>query len=380
MTYSNMLSLKHTSNSLFSIPGFFTGFGNKCSSDSDSVRSPPSPLDFRVLYNLSNPFSLKSGRPSSQNGNQTKWDCSIEGLGIVNSLSDETKATSEIIGSPKRKNIIFGSQVKTNVSNSSKIYYDSDDCPIKSKSLNRNYITLDPEHQADQVNGFFGSVGRPLESEPSENIASFLLNSSGSSQSGSMYDPNLRFKSLDSVDKTLSSSLVLGRSFQVENSVGFKPSSLPVPIASTHQYASSISAREIELSEDYTCIISHGPKPKTTHIFGDCILECHTNELNNFDEAKLWIESPRVAKYQDRLANEHWDEALRFCYTCKKNLEGEEMYMCRGEKAFCSFDCHSEKIFAEGEIESTCDNSAGSSSESYHEDLFLLGMHCEDIE
>lgn len=56
------------------------------------------------------------------------------------------------------------------------------------------------------------------------------------------------------------------------------------------------------------------------------------------------------------------------------------LIFCRGEKAFCSFDCHSEKIFAEEEIESTCENSAGSSSESYHEDLFLFGMHCEDIE
>ncbi|CAI0629581.1 unnamed protein product [Linum tenue] len=31
----------------------------------------------------------------------------------------------------------------------------------------------------------------------------------------------------------------------------------------------------MELSEDYTCVISHGPIPKTTHIFefDDCIVD-----------------------------------------------------------------------------------------------------------
>ncbi|CAI0423413.1 unnamed protein product [Linum tenue] len=33
------------------------------------------------------------------------------------------------------------------------------------------------------------------------------------------------------------------------------------------------TAGEIELSEDYTCVISHGPIPKTTHIFDDCIID-----------------------------------------------------------------------------------------------------------
>ncbi|KAG6530871.1 FCS-Like Zinc finger 8-like [Zingiber officinale] len=35
----------------------------------------------------------------------------------------------------------------------------------------------------------------------------------------------------------------------------------------------SVSVAELEKSEDYTCIISRGPNPKTTHIFDDCVLE-----------------------------------------------------------------------------------------------------------
>ncbi|XP_042427290.1 FCS-Like Zinc finger 8-like [Zingiber officinale] len=37
--------------------------------------------------------------------------------------------------------------------------------------------------------------------------------------------------------------------------------------------AGSVSVAELEKSEDYTCIISRGPNPKTTHIFDDCVLE-----------------------------------------------------------------------------------------------------------
>jgi len=38
---------------------------------------------------------------------------------------------------------------------------------------------------------------------------------------------------------------------------------------------SSLSVSEMELSEDYTCVISHGPIPKTTHIFDNCIVETY---------------------------------------------------------------------------------------------------------
>ncbi|CAH9132759.1 unnamed protein product [Cuscuta epithymum] len=34
-----------------------------------------------------------------------------------------------------------------------------------------------------------------------------------------------------------------------------------------------LSLSEMELSEDYTCVITHGPNPKTTHIFGNCVVE-----------------------------------------------------------------------------------------------------------
>ncbi|WMV47232.1 hypothetical protein MTR67_040617 [Solanum verrucosum] len=34
-----------------------------------------------------------------------------------------------------------------------------------------------------------------------------------------------------------------------------------------------LSLREMESLEDYTCVITHGPNPKKTHIFDNCVVE-----------------------------------------------------------------------------------------------------------
>lgn len=38
-------------------------------------------------------------------------------------------------------------------------------------------------------------------------------------------------------------------------------------------FTGCLSPREMELSEDYTCVISYGPNPKKTHIFDNCVVE-----------------------------------------------------------------------------------------------------------
>uniref|UniRef100_A0A1J3FNY2 Uncharacterized protein n=1 Tax=Noccaea caerulescens TaxID=107243 RepID=A0A1J3FNY2_NOCCA len=63
------------------------------------------------------------------------------------------------------------------------------------------------------------------------------------------------------------------KSFDSQPNSPSRSSSSPMDIIS------QVYSREMALSEDYTCIISHGPNPKTTHIFGDCILDCDPKEL-----------------------------------------------------------------------------------------------------
>ena len=62
-----------------------------------------------------------------------------------------------------------------------------------------------------------------------------------------------------------------------------------------------LSLSQMELSEEYTRVISHGPNPRTTHIFNNCIVESYCS-------------LPK--KSQPSSGN-----FLSFCYTCKKHLD-----------------------------------------------------------
>ncbi|EOY26719.1 Pre-mRNA cleavage complex 2 protein Pcf11, putative isoform 3 [Theobroma cacao] len=377
---SDTLGLRHISSSLFNIPGFLVGFSTKGSSDSDMVRSPTSPLDLRVFANFSNPFSVRSPRSSSQSGYQKKWDCSKMGLGIVNLLADEIKSDGEDLDSPKRKNIIFGPQVKTKFPSSSRYSHEFLGNSMKSNSLPRNYIIsqLSKDRKPNTNSGgsslVFGNEEVPLEpkSDSSRLSPSFIASTKNCNLSSRSFCSENGTTSLNS------SSLPIGRALQVDDSLLSKPSSLPIPVGHS---IGSLSAHEIELSEDYTCIISHGPNPKTTHIFGDCILECHNTELTNFDKkAEPETKVSQLDKSPETSTPYPSDEFLSFCYSCQKKLEkDEDIYMYRGEKAFCSFDCRSEEIFAE-EMEKTCNNSFnGSPEQSDDEDLFLMAMDDRSI-
>lgn len=90
-----------------------------------------------------------------------------------------------------------------------------------------------------------------------------------------------------------------------------------------------MSFSEMELSEEYTCVIAHGPNPRTTHIFDNCIVESYCSLPNT--------------PYSPSL------NFLSFCHTCKKHLEHtKDIFIYRGEKAFCSQECrHQEMVLDE---------------------------------
>ncbi|CAI0400778.1 unnamed protein product [Linum tenue] len=60
----------------------------------------------------------------------------------------------------------------------------------------------------------------------------------------------------------------------------------------------------MELSEDYTCVISRGANPKTTHIFDNCVVENYFGVSEDSGSAV-----PDNKNF------------LSICYTCKKSLE-----------------------------------------------------------
>lgn len=95
---------------------------------------------------------------------------------------------------------------------------------------------------------------------------------------------------------------------------------------------------EMELSEDYTCVIKHGPNPRTTHIYDNCIVESCGGGGGSPGLKKEYS----AFSYKPNPASESF---LSFCYTCKKNLGQEkDIYIYRGDKAFCSPECRSQEM------------------------------------
>ncbi|KAL2935811.1 Protein MARD1 [Bienertia sinuspersici] len=103
----------------------------------------------------------------------------------------------------------------------------------------------------------------------------------------------------------------------------------------------SLSLSDMELSEDYTCVISHGPNPKTTHIFGNCIVQscCGVVGSSSFSSNR----NGYLSKFGNSIPSH--ENFLSFCHHCKKKLgEGNDIYMYRGEKAFCSQECRCQEM------------------------------------
>ncbi|XVE81639.1 hypothetical protein DITRI_Ditri15bG0081300 [Diplodiscus trichospermus] len=116
-------------------------------------------------------------------------------------------------------------------------------------------------------------------------------------------------------------------------------------LSSPRAITGSLSATEMELSEDYTCVISHGPNPRTTHIFDNCIIESCCGDVG-FSYFR------RENGFLGDGSSKQSESFLSFCYTCKKNLgQGKDIYMYRGEKAFCSRECRYQEMMLEERLE-----------------------------
>ncbi|VVB14125.1 unnamed protein product [Arabis nemorensis] len=90
---------------------------------------------------------------------------------------------------------------------------------------------------------------------------------------------------------------------------------------------------DIEISEDYTCVTSHGSNPKITHFYGDQVLE--TVEHNGMKKGccgnkkeSLFVIAPLELNTADDLIRS--SDFLSFCWSCTKKLGmGKDIYMYR---------------------------------------------------
>ncbi|XP_004501266.1 FCS-Like Zinc finger 10 [Cicer arietinum] len=380
---SHALGRNIKGNSIFNVPCLFVGLGPKGLLDSDSVRSPTSPLDTKVLSNLGNPV-IRNQKSSLFEGNQRSWDCCKVGLGIVESLEDCdcSRICGKILQSPESKSISLSSQmmIKNLICQTCLDSFES------SKSLPKEFCKVVPDTQNGSVihngesNVLFEIGETSLERDESfgrtrsfslESCNPLKVNSGLSTSKTDSHIDDFAVKDVRFQDS--SPPHFIGGS---QNSNISPPSELKsngVLICSSNEILKSLSASEIELSEDYTCVISHGPNPKTTHIFGDCILETHPDVFvkNHFKNEENEKEKEKekengvtlIGNNRLQIPNQYPSSAfLSFCHHCNKKLdEGKDIYIYRGEKAFCSLTCRAMEIMIDEEREKSnthCDENS----------------------
>ncbi|KAL0389487.1 UNVERIFIED_CONTAM: FCS-Like Zinc finger 8 [Sesamum calycinum] len=94
-------------------------------------------------------------------------------------------------------------------------------------------------------------------------------------------------------------------------------------------FSRQLSLKEMELSEEYTCVISHGPNPRTTHIFDGCIVEsCCGDDAKESDHNK----NRGFTTFETDVSTSPSANFLSFCHNCKDILgQGKDIYMYRGK-------------------------------------------------
>ncbi|KAJ8480221.1 hypothetical protein OPV22_023948 [Ensete ventricosum] len=301
-------------------------FGSRGLLEPDAVWSPASPV--------AKVFS------SGINGRLKCWDSSRVGLGLIDALSVESSPCGKVLGFPRNDNIVFASQMRSNSS-----------IPPKSS------------HQVGLGDDSVGAAPKSLQprigsSKPGSVCSGMIIELKGCRLE------HEEFGLLHSCPVDTGRSLLLAKSILRSNSealVSDSENSMDswslakedTSFSSSYEFIGSLSASEIEQSEDYTCITSHGPNPKKTHIFGDCILDSHC------------IESPTI-----RNKHRKDDEG-----SCKKNSEGGK-HICkhRVKEAFGSCKCRDRGSSLEKMIEKSRITSSVSPASPFHEETFLDDM------
>uniref|UniRef100_A0A7N0U8K9 FLZ-type domain-containing protein n=1 Tax=Kalanchoe fedtschenkoi TaxID=63787 RepID=A0A7N0U8K9_KALFE len=335
-------------NSVFNVPGSFVGLSPKGLFECDAAKSPTSPLDYRVF--------------SRRFRGQKCWDCNKVGLSIIDDSGGN--------GESRAKNIIFGPQLRIKPSTSGNNF---DACGV-SKSLPKNYPVFNQSKakSSDKKAGCSRCIfeigdeaGDAMEPELVEVFRSCSLDSSG------RRFPPVRKSNLGSNlrDRKFCSGSIASNCFPF---APIKEGLKRVDVAhfrsdTGHGAHEFISAADVELSEDYTSVTSHGPNPKTTRIYSDGTLERHSIfpnastsglTINMGQRNSALYPVTKCASVTDSLPSKNF---LSACNNCGKRLDGGDIFMYRGEKAFCSLECRESEIVNSEDSDERGSDSSGNS-------------------
>lgn len=159
---------------------------------------------------------------------------------------------------------------------------------------------------------------------------------------------------------------------------------ITIPIQN-HQQQNGNFANEILVGspEDYTYVTYHDESNKPiTKVFYDGgeesgILkhDCYTSENINNNNVGVFKRSPPTQTLAQAEPSYPTLDFLNSCHLCKKNLHGKDIFMYRGEIAFCSNECRSKQIMMDERKEKCRSSSMELSSSPYTKDqMFSTGI------
>ncbi|KAG6658160.1 hypothetical protein CIPAW_04G141100 [Carya illinoinensis] len=103
-------------------------------------------------------------------------------------------------------------------------------------------------------------------------------------------------------------------------------------------------------SENYTYVTCHGPTKSFTRVYYDGgehgLTSGHERNDLEFDRCsnKLGNIKDSETRSEETFSGYPTSDFLSSCHLCSKSLHGKDIYMYRGEKAFCSTECRSRQI------------------------------------
>ncbi|XP_016459922.2 FCS-Like Zinc finger 8-like [Nicotiana tabacum] len=186
---------------------------------------------------------------------------------------------------------------------------------------------LDSMHNFNLGNpfGYDRTSSKPITKKPSNN---------------KMESESIGLALIDSKEISSVSKALFGAKLKVEIPCS-STESLEVKKISSGDFGEGLSLTEMESSEDYTCVISHGPNPKTTHIFDNCIVEscCGVRKLSELTKENGFLGGDSNSCLPEKI--------LSCCNSCKvDHTECKDIYM--GEKDLtCSHEC--QEMILEGQ-------------------------------
>ncbi|XP_073134812.1 FCS-Like Zinc finger 14-like [Henckelia pumila] len=140
--------------------------------------------------------------------------------------------------------------------------------------------------------------------------------------------------------------------------LAISPKSLkyPIPVHGNENFlkknevSEKLSVEEMELCEEYTCVISHVGENltrKMEYFYADSVGNndgFHGVSAADGNGGGFRVVSDSSVGFGSEMATFWTSDFLTSCFLCKKLLHGLDIFMYRGEKAFCSPECRCKQI------------------------------------